>query len=423
MKRVLLPILSLMLVAAMFAGCAKGENNPSADTSAPVKQQTVKIFHHMSEEGKRKGLQAWTDYVEKNMPGTKFDVQAIDYSQYDTMLKTKIAAGDAPDVMFGIAGESKELVDAGRILDITGQPFLNNLSDVGVKSMTVNGKVYGLGVDVGIMGVFYNKDLFKNAGLEVPKTYSDFIKVCDTFKAQGIPPISHGFKDSWVAQVDFQSDFYSALKKMPTFFDDIAAKKKKFSDFPEFKSSLERFSKRLSYSSGDDFGTDYAKSLQLFTTGKAAMVLQGSWAISEIRENNPDGNFGFFVLPAYDVPQDNLLNEGLDDAFMISASTKVKDAALKLFEYAASSEGASAWVKSSGTISCVKDIKVEDLDPMASDIMAYIGSDQVINTGAFEEFSGQKGDVWLQYQEMFASKHDDIDKFITDLQNEFDSIP
>lgn len=422
MKRVLLLIFSLVLMTTTFAGCAKGGSDSAAGTSTPVKQVTVKIFHQMSEEGKRKGLQAWADHVEKEMPGVTFDIQAIDASQYSTMLKTKMAAGDAPDVIFGGANDNTDLIDAGYIMDLSGESFLKNLSKTAVDGMTVNGKAYGMGVDLGVMGVFYNKDLFKEAGLQVPKTYSEFIKVCDAFKAKGIPPMSHGFKDSWLAQVDFQSDFYSEMKKMPTFFDDIAAKKKKFSDFPEFKNSLERFAKRLSYSSGDDFGTDYSKSIQLFATGKTAMVIQGSWAISEIRADNPKGNFGFFVNPAADVPKDNLLNVGLDDAFMVSSTTHAKDAIMKLFEYASSAEGASTWASDSNTISCAQGVKTENVDPMVADINEYINNNQIIDTGSWVEFSGQKNSVWLQYQEMFASKHDNIDKFIADLQNEFDSI-
>lgn len=425
MKRLLALLLSIVLASTVLGGCGTSGKNLSeseGEKGGSVQQVTVKVFHHMSEEGKRKAFQKWADHVEKEIPGTKFDIQAIDESQYSTMLKTKIAADDAPDVIFGLASDNKDLIGEGHILDLSGQPFLNNLSKTAVDSMTVNGKVYGMGVDLGVMGAFYNKNLFEEAGLEVPKTYSDFIKVCDTFKSKNISPMSHGFKDSWVAQVDFQSDFYSTLKKQPTFFDDISENRKKFSDFPEFKKCLERYAKRLSYSSGDDFGTDYSKSIQLFATGKTAMILQGSWAIAEIRADNLQGNFGFFVIPSYEDPEDNFLNVGLDDAFMVSSTTRVKEPILKLFEYASSSKGASEWVKDTNTISCVKDIKTDNADPMIADIMTYINSNQIINTATYNEFSGQKGSVWLQYQEMFATDHNNIDQFIDKLQKEFDSI-
>lgn len=433
MKRVLCLIIAAIVTLGLLAGCGSRDGKAGTETTAAagqseattreVREVTVSVFHHMGEQGKRDGLKAWTDAVTQKNPEIQFDVQGIDFNQYATALKTKIAAGDAPDVLFGRPKVYADMVAAGHIMDLTGQPFIDNVAESATDSMKIGGKVFGVAFDLSSMGVFYNKDIFKEAGVEVPKTYSDFIKLCDTLVSKNIIPFSHGYKDAWTAQVDFQSDFYSVLAKIPTFFADVRSRSKKFADFPEFKASLERYAKRTSYSSGDDFGTDYAKALQLFATGKTAMVLDGNWGLSDIRKNNPEGNFGFFANPWSDNAGDNLLNISVDDAFMVSAQTDAKDAVFKLFDYATSAEGTDAWVKNSKAISVIKGASSEGLDPIIGDILAYVNGNGTYNFESTDILSGQHDSTFRKFQEEFAADTKrDIDKYIQKLDSDFDAI-
>lgn len=436
MKRVLCLLTAIMLILTLFAGCGKSNESAGQDMTAAEttkaeastvqeapQEVTVQVLHYMSEQGKRDGLKAWTDAITAGNPEIKFDVQGIDFNQYQTTLKTKIAAGDPPDVIFGRPKMYADMVKAGHIMDLTGQPFVGNVAESATASMKLDEKVYGVAFDLQTMGVFYNKDLFQQAGVEVPKTYSELIKLCDTLQSKNIIPFSHGFKDAWTAQVDFQSDFYSSLGKIPTFFKDVRDRTKKFADFPEFKASLERYAKRLSYSSGDDFGTDYSKSLQLFATGKTAMVIEGNWALGDIRKNNPEGNFGFFANPFSDNADENVLDIAVDDAFMVSAQTKVKDAVFKLFDYATSAQGTEAWVANTKAISVIKGAGSEGLDPMVSDILAYVSAGKTFNFESIEILSGQHDSIFRKFQEEFAADSKrDADKYIQKLDKEFDDI-
>lgn len=437
MKRILSLATACTIMLSVLVGCggnqeetttsaaSTSENSTAvvSEASKSAEKVTVNVFHHMSEQGKRDGVTAWTTAVTASNPEITFNVEGIDFNQYSTTLKTKIAAGDAPDVIFGRPKVYTDIVKAGHIMDITGQSFVNNIAESATASMKIDDKVYGIALDFGVMGVFYNKDIFKEAGIEVPKTNSELIKIADTLKEKGIIPFSHGFKDAWTAQVDFQSDFYSVLHKIPTFFKDVRDRTKKISDFPEFKESLLRYEKRLSYSSGDDFGTDYSKSLQLFSTGKTAMLIEGNWALGDIRKNNPKGNFGFFATPVSDVESENILDIGVDDGFMISSQTKVKDAAFKLFDYATSPAGTDDWVKNSKTLSAMKGYKADDLDSMVVDILAYVSSNKTSNSQEYEALSGQHDSTFRKFQEEFAADSKrNVDKYIQKIDKEFDAI-
>lgn len=440
MKKILSILMSCTLLIGSFTGCSSPKNPPAEQKSSqkaqdtnekptnqevqPSDKQVIKIFHHMSEEGKRSGLQAMADAVSQKYPEISFEIQGIDFTQYATMLKTKIASGDAPDIIFGRPGMYADMIQAGHMMDLSNESFVNNISETATASMKIDGKVYGVALDLQTMGLFYNKDVFEKNGISVPTTYTDLIKAADEFVAKGIPPFAHGFKDAWTAQVDFQSDFYGKpLSNVPTIYEDIALGTKKFSDFEVFKESLTRYAKRISYSSGDDFGTDASRAVQMFATGKAAMLAQGGWSISEIRTASPEGNFGFMVNPTEDNEKDNLLPISVDDAFMVSAQTEVKEGIIKFFDYVTSPEGAKVWVDHSKTISVIKGVGTDNLDPMAADILKYISAGQTYNFESQAVFSGQQDATFRKFQEEFAADPKrDVEKYIAKIDKDFEGI-
>jgi len=396
-KRILAIVLAALSASAVFAS---GRADKPADPKAPV---TIRVFHFMSEQSKRDGLDKMIAQFNAENPAVKVVVEATDFNTFSATLKTKIAAGDAPDVIFGRPKMFAELVTAGQLMDLTGQSFLGNVAASSLESMKVGGKVYGLPLDVQTMGVFYNKALFEANGWKVPSTYSELIGLCKAIQAKGIVPFAFGFKDAWTAQVVFQSEFSGGpLAKMPDFYGATMARTRKFGDYPQFLASLDRYAERLKYGNPDPFSVDYSRQLAMFATGQAAMVMQGNWAVGDIRKANPEGKFGYFLNPAFDVAADNYLDIAVDDAFMASAQTKNKDAVLKFLAVMASPEGAKAWAETAKVISVVKGVKVNAVDPMLLDIQAYLDGGKTFNFEGIPIYSGQYDKTFRQIQEEFA---------------------
>lgn len=419
MKRLKIITASILMTSLVLSGCASKSNTSSNQGDVT----TIKIFHHMSEQTKRDGLKALMDEFTKENPNVKFEEEAISQDSFKNTLKTKLSAGDAPDIIMGTPQDSVDLIESGHIMDLTGEKFYSNVEDSAIPSIKVNDKVYGIPLDMSALGIFYNKDLFKTAGVEVPKTYSDLVKVCEALKAKNITPFAQGFKDGWTAQVNFQSDFNAGLKTIPDFYTQVSSRNKKFSDYPELKQSLERDAKLLSYGNEDPFSVDYGTSITMVATGKCAMVIQGNWAAGELRKANKEGNLGFFTNPRSDNEADNLLPTGVDDGFMISSQTKVKEQAIKFFEFMASKEGADIWSKASKTVSVVKGASSDELDPMLQDIVKYAKEEKIFNTQSVTNFSGQYDSTFRTAQQEFAAKQGkDVDEFIKNLDDQFDKI-
>ena len=110
-------------------------------------------------------------------------------------LRTRLATNEVPDMTSQLQGmELKSYVEAGHIMNIKDESFMDYILPSETATVTVNDGVYGIPMDTQAWGVFYNKDLFAKAGItEVPKTVSELEEVVEKLKAAGITPFAAGF--------------------------------------------------------------------------------------------------------------------------------------------------------------------------------------------------------------------------------------
>ncbi|MBS5083363.1 MAG: extracellular solute-binding protein [Clostridiales bacterium] len=345
------------------------------------------------------------------------------YKNTVTMLKTKIAGGDAPDIIMGRPRVYADLIEAGHIADLSDQPFLKNLSDTTLSSMKVDGKVYGIPLSLGGMGIFYNREVFEKYGVQIPKSHKDLLAAADKFEEAGIIPFAHGFKEGWTAQCDIQSDLYGyPLQQNPKMFEDIQNGTKKFADYPEFRECLQRNADRLSYEGGDDFGTDVSKARSMLINGEAAMFIGGNWDISEFINNKVDDKIGFFATPN---TNDSEPVQGLapDGSFMLYSKSEHKEEALKFLEFWSSEEAFTLWNVNGSNIPCSLDASTDGISPLVADIMEIARNGKTYNYESEPVFSGQFDSTFRAWQEEFAADPDrDVDTYIQKLDDELGAI-
>lgn len=128
-------------------------------------------------------------------PGTVVEFEAI--KDYDQVVATRIAGGEAPDLYQILPNMSAE----------TYQDYLLPIDDINISAddvyfydntRGVDGKLYGLSAYVEYTGVAYNKAAFAQAGIEsVPTTMEEFYAACEKLEAAGIVPVGTAFKDVW----------------------------------------------------------------------------------------------------------------------------------------------------------------------------------------------------------------------------------
>ena len=407
MKKLVGVLLLAVMLVSMFA--------MSASAAGPVT-----IFHHMGEQAKRDALQAWCDAVTAQNPEYTYEITVIaDPNEYRSLIKTKIAAGDPVDIMFGAARDYSDMIDAGNIADLTGMPYLAAYDPAILEGFTFDGKVYGIPVDFGLLMVFYNKDIFAEYDLSVPKNYQEFMDICNTLVENGVNPLALGFKDGWTAGVDFMMEWYMILAQEPDMFRDIEAGKTTFADYPAFRRAMERSRERFATATGNPFGTDNDQSIQMFASGRAAMLPNGTWSVATVRDLDPEGNYGLFALPA-DNEADTRARLFTDDCFMVSSQTERMDAVTALFNFATSAEGANIWAEKTALIPAVKGVTLVNPDEMTADAQAQIDSGKTILADTAYQFTGQLFDIFFGKfsPDFLADDSKDIDTWIAELDAE-----
>jgi raffinose/stachyose/melibiose transport system substrate-binding protein len=166
----------------------------------------------------------------------------------------------------------------------------SNFKEGVFSNFTIDSKVYGVPFQVTNTCVFYNKDLFAQAGItEFPSTWAGLLEAVDKLKAIDVVPIALGNKEKWNAE----SVIFSTLANRFTgtdWYQSIREKSgAKFTD-PDFVSALtalDGLAKAGAFNT-DVNSIDGAQQRQMYMNGKAAMTIDGSWAIADFDANSPE---------------------------------------------------------------------------------------------------------------------------------------
>ena len=111
---------------------------------------------------------------EKENPKVK--VKVVNVPNAGEVLKTRVLAGDVPDVVniYPQSIELQEWAKAGVFEDLSNKDYLKRVKNGYAEKYAVNGKVYNVPFTANAYGIYYNKDKFEELGLKVPETWDEF---------------------------------------------------------------------------------------------------------------------------------------------------------------------------------------------------------------------------------------------------------
>ncbi|WP_409347073.1 extracellular solute-binding protein [Paenibacillus sp. MBLB4367] len=277
---------------------------------------------------KYKVMKKIVDDYTKAHPNIKIELDSLNTDQQKIKLKTQAASKEVPDItIVNPAAQMKPFVDANLLAplnDMLDQNGLKGTFQSGILDYySFNNNVYALPDGNNIAVVYYNKDLFAQGGVEVPKTFEEMVDAVKKLKAKGIQPMVIGEKDTWTGSFLFMNVLLRT-NSGPGFLKDVVDKKKTFND-PAFEEAVNKFQDLVQAGAFQEGATsfDYNAGENLFKTGKAAMYFMGSWATGAIDDSSVKGKVGAFKFPTVsgkgNVDQ-YMLAPG--SAFAISANSK-----------------------------------------------------------------------------------------------------
>lgn len=314
-------------------------------TEASGEQVTIQVFSNLPDRTTGQGFveQTLFDQYMKENPNVKIEIEALDDESYKTKFKAYASGSDMPDLVnaWGQPSFLDEVIDAGLLAELNPDDYADyGFLEGSLDGFSKDGKLYGLARNTDVMAFYYNKAMFEEYGVEVPKTYDELLAAVETFKAAGIIPVSMDGSDKWPLSIYIHA-LYQQFDGTDTLKDVKASVDNGNYTDENWAKSLDLFKKSADagmFQTGFET-TDYATSMNLFTNGQAAMFYMGSWEMSmatnedipaEIREN-----IGAFNMPTVEGGKGTAADIAAwnGGGHAVTANSDVKDEAIKLLNY------------------------------------------------------------------------------------------
>ncbi|MBC1935884.1 extracellular solute-binding protein [Listeria grandensis] len=314
MKKII-SISCIITVLMLLASCGGGDSSSSGVEFYTDKGgENVGILNSMSDKIKDDGGVGYKT------------VGYTEVTAYETTIQQSLDSEKAPGLFTWWSGDKlKKLVDNDLVVDLSKE-WKAYYEKEGVNpgladAFTIDGKVYAAPFSVLYNGILYNKHLFDKYNLKIPETWDDFIKVCDTLKANKIDPI--GLKnDPWASFLWFQTLIASYN---PDLYVGLTNGTIKYTD-PEMKKVMKMWQKMIKKGY---FGepVDPASQVKMFSTDKSAMIYEPTVTSTTLKKEynmEPGKDFDVFVAPSMTADQKKVI---FFEAAPIVVSKKSKQSA------------------------------------------------------------------------------------------------
>lgn len=316
-------------------------------------------------------------------------VNSVAIAVQDARNTTKMAltSGTGPDIFYYDAGPGYlgALADAGLLMDLGPAAeqygWADSLAGWALTAGTYKGTLYGLANEYEMLGVYYNKQIFADLGVEVPTTYDQFLDICKKAKDAGITAVVIDDLDKWPGY-HYESLYYGAFGGPDMVYGAINQTIEGGWNQPEFAEALNALGALVKegYTSEFPNGIAHDDALREFYTGGGAMYFTGTWQVTGMVENMGD-NVGLFVFPAAKEGLESTPPVGVGSAMQVSAVTEHPEETLKFLDYLYQADGgARTWMEKAACITpCDVDTEGMEISPLFQQVIDIADTVEVYN--------------------------------------------
>lgn len=302
--KVISTLLCTIMAGTLFAGCSNNNasntsndvtqannnvetNNSNGDTQLTTENITLKVWESSGQT--KDFIQQAGEAFTKLHPNIEIEYENVEVGDANTQIALDGPGGVGADVFATPSNTIGGLVAGGHILPVENESDIKGKVVASCeKAVTYNGKIYGYPVADETYALFYNKDLVKEE--EVPKTWEDMGKFCDSFNSEGKYGVIWNIADAYYSPMFtgkngnklFGPDGTDATNSYMNTEDAVAGMKV----FQDFRKHLDVPSADIS---------DNSVCLAAFTSGNAAMYITGPWNVASCEDEGV--NFGVTTLP------------------------------------------------------------------------------------------------------------------------------
>lgn len=297
-------LLCTMMVGTLFVGCRSNSNdsstteatnittaensNSNTKTELTTDDITLKVWESsgQTEDFIKQAGEAFT----KLYPNITIEYENVEVGDANTQIALDGPGGVGADVFATPSNTIGGLVAGGHILPVENESDVKGKVAASCeKAVTYNNKVYGYPVSDETYALFYNKDLVKEE--EVPSTWEDMSKFCESFNSAGKYGIIWNVADAYYSPIFTGKNGNRLFGETGT---DSTSSYMNTEDAVEGMKVFQAFRKYLNVPAADI--SDNSVCLAAFTSGNAAMYITGPWNVASCEDEGL--NFGVTTIPA-----------------------------------------------------------------------------------------------------------------------------
>ncbi|MFF0700022.1 ABC transporter substrate-binding protein [Streptomyces tendae] len=193
MRKHQLAAIAAAAVMLAVSGCSAGSGSDGDG-------KTIVVWHNSADSEAIAGL--YKNFSKAT--GIKVDLVPFPSDSFETAVQSKWATGDRPDILeyHPTTSAAAQLNAKQTMQDLSDMPFVDKSGDMYEMAGSLDGKVYAAITGMpSIFGVFYNKEVFDKAGVEVPTTFDELVASCEPLKKAGVTPWYESGQSLWPTQI------------------------------------------------------------------------------------------------------------------------------------------------------------------------------------------------------------------------------
>ena len=314
-------------------------------------------------------------------PNIEIVRQVVSLDQMRQTVNTAIASGTGPDVIFydAGAGYAGVLAEAGLLVPLEDMAdeygWRDRIAEASLEATSIDGELYGLPLQVDLIGMFYNETLMEEEGFAVPQTVDELITFCEQASEAGYIPLAFTNNPGW--QAFHQFSMVANHMVGPESMEQLLFENQGSWDSAEMITAIETYFVEL-----DNAGcfSDSVNALTnddaaaLFQSGQALMYPTGSWAVNGYTpETMPGMEIEMMPFPALESGEGRYWASGVGSAYYISANSEHQEAAGMFLDYLFAPETVEVWVEEASFFVPVSLEGVElDVTPLFQSVTAVL---------------------------------------------------
>lgn len=383
MKTGMKAVCGVLMVACALSVWAGGNKDKAVKDKGPA-VVTIWDFKYGDVQGVQPAMKKIDELIMQQNPDIKINHVGQANDNYYQLVRAAVQAGEGPDiVMFHGGVQAYEFDEYTIALDSYIKPWRSEISEFSWAYCSAGGMasnpVHMVPLTTQGFGIYYNKALFKQAGLDPEKAPSDidsFMKACETLKKAGIVPITAGLQGAPYT-LDFLFRCFVANIYGPD-TGSLGTGAQNFAGNAAFKKAAELVAEMFKKGYVDPAGTStpyFMDGINNFAAGKGAMFVGllsdvGHW--KAFGDKLGKDNVGYF--PTINFPEakyrDQQVGQPAGIGYSVMKWSKNPDAAAKVVEGYARGEGNAVWMGMTGALSPNKNVDIKSLGyPLVAEIL------------------------------------------------------